>query len=63
VQYMAFIVKGAMRQYTVDNKGIEHNVGLFIENWWAADRESFLMLTPSIYNVDAWEDTEAPFPR
>ena len=58
-KYMAFIVKGAMRQYTVDNKGIEHIVGLFIENWWAADRESFIMLTPSIYNVDAWEDTDA----
>jgi len=58
-KYMAFVVKGAMRQYTVDNKGIEHIVGLFIENWWAADRESFVMLTPSIYNVDAWEDTDA----
>jgi CRP-like cAMP-binding protein len=58
-KYIAFIVKGAMRQYTVDNKGIEHIVGLYIENWWAADRESFVMLTPSIYNIDAWEDTEA----
>ena len=58
-KYMAFIVKGAMRQYTVDNKGIEHIVALFIENWWAADRESFVMLTPTIYNVDAWEDTDA----
>jgi hypothetical protein len=22
------------------------------------DRESYLMLTPSLYNIDAWEDTE-----
>jgi CRP-like cAMP-binding protein len=57
-KYAAFIVKGAMRQYTVDDKGIEHIVHLLIENWWAVDRESFIMLTPSIYNIDAWEDTE-----
>ncbi len=58
-KYAAFIVKGAMRQYSIDDKGVEHIVGLFIENWWVGDRESFVMLTPSIYNIDAWEDTEA----
>lgn len=56
---IAFIVKGAMRQYSVDDKGSEHIVTLLIENWWAGDRESFIMLTPSIYNIDAWEDTDA----
>src|SRR5882762_9474485 len=54
----AFIVKGAMRQYLVDDKGVEHIVHLGIENWWAGDRESWVMLKPSIYNIDAWEDTE-----
>ncbi len=58
-KYSAFIIKGAMRQYSVDDKGAEHIVNLFIENWWASDRESFVMLTPSIYNIDAWEDTDA----
>lgn len=57
-KYIAFIVKGAMRQYTVDEKGIEHIVQLAIENWWISDRESFIMLTPSIYNIDAWEDCD-----
>jgi len=57
-KYFAFIVSGAMRQYSVDDKGAEHIVNLFIENLWASDRESFVMLTPSIYNIDAWEDTE-----
>jgi CRP-like cAMP-binding protein len=57
-KYAAFIVKGAMRQYTVDDKGVEHIVHLYIENWWAVDRESFIMLTPSVYNIDAWEDTD-----
>src|SRR5436190_12233092 len=57
-KYAAFILKGAMRQYSVDDKGIEHIVRLSIENWWAVDRESYTMLTPSIYNIDAWEDTD-----
>ena len=56
-KYAAFIVKGAMRQYSVDDRGAEHVIHLYIENWWACDRESFIMLTPSIYNIDAWEDT------
>src|SRR5258705_11482126 len=57
-KYVAFIIKGAMRQYSVDDKGAEHIVGLSIENWWAGDRESYVMLTPSVYNIDAWEDTD-----
>ena len=58
-RYTAFIVKGAMRQYTVDDRGEEHIVRLTIENWWATDRESLMKQTPSIYFIDAWEDTEA----
>src|SRR5258705_12310172 len=57
-KYSAFIVKGAMRQYSVDDKGAEHVVRLLIENWWAVDRECFVMLTPSVYNIDAWEDSD-----
>jgi CRP-like cAMP-binding protein len=56
-KYSAFIVKGAMRQYSVDDKGVEHIVRLSIENWWVSDRESYVMLTPSKYNIDAWEDS------
>lgn len=57
-KYYGFVVKGAMRQYSVDAKGKEHVVQLSIENWWAGDRESFTMLTPSLYFIDAWEETD-----
>jgi CRP-like cAMP-binding protein len=57
-RYFGFIVKGAMRQYSVDDKGVEHIVRLSLENWWVGDRESWVMLQPSIYNIDAWEDSE-----
>jgi hypothetical protein len=42
----------------VDEKGHEHILNLCIENWWTSDRESFQKQTPSIYNIDAWEDTD-----
>jgi len=53
-----FIVKGAMRQYSVDDKGVEHVIQLLLENWWVGDRESFEKETPSLYYIDAWEETE-----
>lgn len=54
----AFIVKGAMRQYTVDEKGAEHIIRLLLESWWAVDRESYILATPSIYYIEAWEETD-----
>ncbi|WP_057936717.1 Crp/Fnr family transcriptional regulator [Algoriphagus resistens] len=57
-KYFGFILSGAMRQYTVDDKGKEYVVQLSIENWWVGDRESYTTSNPSIYNIDAWEDTE-----
>ncbi len=57
-KYLSFITRGAMRQYTVDDKGIEHVVRFGIENWWMADRESFELAVPTIYYIDAWEETE-----
>ena len=58
-KYFAFITKGAMRQYFIDDKGVEHIIHLFIENWWVGDRESWVTLRPSLYNIDALEDIEA----
>lgn len=57
-KYFAFIVKGAMRMYSVDEKGIEHIVRLGVEDWWMGDRESFVEFTPSRYHIDALEHCE-----
>jgi CRP-like cAMP-binding protein len=57
-KYTAFIIKGAMRQYSVDENGTEHMLHLYIENYWATDRESSILLSPTRYNIDAWEDSE-----
>ncbi|WP_028666270.1 Crp/Fnr family transcriptional regulator [Runella zeae] len=54
----AFVVKGALKKYTVDETGKENILELFIENWWAGDKESFMIGTPTPYYIDAYEDTE-----
>lgn len=57
-KYIGFLIKGAMRMYSVDQKGHEHIVRFGVENWWMGDYESFNMHTPSRYNIDAVEDSE-----
>ncbi|NBP69464.1 MAG: Crp/Fnr family transcriptional regulator [Cytophagia bacterium] len=53
-----FIVKGALKKYTVDEAGKENILELYIENWWAGDKESFMIGTPTPYYIDAFEDSE-----
>ena len=57
-KYMGFIVKGATRMFAVDEKGHEHILHFGLEDWWVGDYESFYMLNPSNYYVEALEDTE-----
>ena len=57
-RYTAFIEKGAMRTYTVDEKGNEHIIQFAIEGWWTGDIYSFLTSEPSTYNIDVLEDAE-----
>ena len=56
--YTGFIVKGAMRQCCFDAKGVEQTVNFFVEDYWADDRESFTLMTPSKYCIEAWEETQ-----
>src|SRR5882724_4937755 len=48
-----FIVKGCLRTYSIDEKGIEHIVGFGISNWWVGDRESLKSGEPSKFNIEA----------
>lgn len=54
----AFIEKGAMKSYTVDDAGVEHIIQFGIEGWIIADLYSFLTGEPAMYNVDVVEDAE-----
>lgn len=57
-KYNAFITKGCVRTYTVDEKGNEHILNFAVENWWTGDRESLFSGKPSVYNIDALEDSQ-----
>lgn len=57
-KYYGFVVKGSLRQYCVDVKGIDQVINFAVENWWIGDRESFFNFTPSNFSIDAMEDCE-----
>ncbi|MGI4865120.1 MAG: Crp/Fnr family transcriptional regulator [Janthinobacterium lividum] len=57
-KHFAFVVRGALRLYTVDEKGVEHITRFAVENRWIGDRESYVQLTPSAYSIDSLEDSE-----
>src|SRR5215212_11214271 len=57
-KYVAFVEKGILRSYTIDDKGVEHIMQFAFEGWWISDQFSFLTGEPSIYNIDALEDCE-----
>jgi CRP-like cAMP-binding protein len=57
-KYIGFIVKGSARTFAVDDKGQEHILKLSVENWWLTDFESFYLLTPSRFNIEALEPLE-----
>ena len=57
-KYSAFVEKGALRSYTIDEKGHEHIVQFAIEGWWISDMYSFITGEPSVYNIEVLEDSE-----
>ena len=54
----AFVEKGIMRSYTVDEKGNEHIIQFAAEGWWISDLYSFLTGEISDYNIEALENCE-----
>lgn len=55
---IAFIEKGALRSYLIDDKGVERIVQFALEEWTIADLYSFLTGEPATYNIEALENSE-----
>jgi CRP-like cAMP-binding protein len=55
---IAFVEKGALREYTVDEGGNEHIIQFALEGWTISDLYSFLTGEPATYNIDALEEAE-----
>jgi len=57
-RYTAFVERGALKSYTVDDKGNEHIIQFALEGWWVSDIYSFITSEPASYNIDALEECE-----
>jgi len=56
--HAAFVAQGCLRSYVIDGKGKEHIVMFAPESWWLADSTSLATRAPSMYFVDAIEDSD-----
>jgi CRP-like cAMP-binding protein len=54
----AFVCKGLLRSYIIDNKGKEHIVQFAPENWWISDKGGASEEVPSTFFIDAVEDSD-----
>lgn len=57
-KFEAYISKGCVRSYYIDEQGAEVTLQFAIENWWASDIASFHEATPSRMFIETLEDCE-----
>ena len=57
-KYIAFVEKGLLRSFVIDEKGSEHVLRFSLEGWWVSDLSSFLTGEPSKFNIEALQDCE-----
>ncbi len=53
-----FINKGLIRVLVTDNEGTEHSIHFALENQFIADYSNFIQKQPSLYSLQAVEETE-----
>jgi CRP-like cAMP-binding protein len=59
--YIYYTEKGILRMYSIDNKGKEHIVQFAPEGWLVFDRHSTYMNEPSLYYIQAVEDSTVAY--
>jgi len=57
-KYIAFVNKGALKSFVIEENGIDRIRQFAIEGWTISDLFSFLTEEPATLNIDALEDTE-----
>jgi CRP-like cAMP-binding protein len=56
--FEAFILKGCIRSYYLDNEGTETILLFAVEEWWVSDLTSFAERSPSHLFIESIEDTD-----
>lgn len=57
-QEVAFVLSGCLRSYSIDEKGLEHNIQFAPSGWWITDMYSFISKKTSLLFTDAIEESE-----
>lgn len=57
-RFSGFIVSGAARMFSIDEKGREHVVRFGVEGWWMCDSESYTSGEVTTFFIEMLEDTE-----
>lgn len=57
-QYVAFVIDGALKSYTIDHEGKEHILNFATPDWWISDMYSLISQKPAILNIEAIADSE-----
>ncbi len=57
-QFEAYVNKGCVRTYFLDEKGFEVTLMFAVEDWWIGDIASFYNQQPSNLFIETLEDTE-----
>jgi len=53
-----FVMKGCLRLFFINDKGVEQTIQFAIENWWIADYTSFEKQEPATFYIQAVEKSE-----
>ncbi len=56
-KYVAFVQKGCLRYYFIDENGHDHIIYFAQEEWWIGDLNSFYQSEPTANNLQALEPT------
>lgn len=56
-KHYAFVCRGCLKSYFIDDKGVERIMRFSSEHWWAGDRQSITCGLPSVINIEALEDS------
>lgn len=57
-KYIYYVVKGALRKYSIDQRGIEHIFDFALEGAWIMEATSVIKNAPSRYYIESMEETE-----
>src|SRR5690606_34970784 len=57
-RHVAFVLKGALKSYKVDDEGKEHILNFALRDWWIADLYSFISQKPAVLNIETIEESE-----